>query len=72
MNDGYEMLAAAVVERAVLDYRQAQENIRTKYNVLDAQNVIRALERFFRSEWFGILSDLDGEELVEMLRRETA
>lgn len=70
--DGYEMLAAAVVERAVLDYRQAQENIRTKYNVLDAQNVIRALERFFRSEWFGILSDLDGEELVEMMRRQEA
>lgn len=70
--DGYEMLAAAVVERAVLDYRQAQENIRTKYNVLDAQNVIRALERFFRSEWFGILSDLDGEELEEMMRRQEA
>ena len=67
--DGYEMLAAAVVERAVLDYRQAQENIRTKYNVLDAQNMIRALERFFRSEWFGILSDLDGENLIEMMRK---
>ena len=67
--DGYEMLAAAVVERAVLDYRQAQENIRAKYNVLDAQNMIRRLERFFRSEWFGILSDLDGENLIEMMRK---
>lgn len=70
--DGYEMLAAAVVERAVLDYRQAQENIRTKYNVLDAQNMIRRLERFFRSEWFGILSDLDGEDLIELMRRQEA
>ncbi len=66
--DGYEMLAAAVVERAVLDYKQALENIRTKYNVLEAQNVIRNLERFFRSEWFSILSDLDGEMLVQQLR----
>ena len=70
--DGYEMLAAAVVERAVLDYRQAQENIRAKYNVLDAQNMIRRLERFFRSEWFGILSDLDGEDLIELMRRQEA
>ena len=70
--DGYEMLAAAVVERAVLDYRQAQENIRTKYNVLEAQNVIRNLDRFFRSEWFGILSDLDGEDLIELMRRQEA
>ena len=67
--EGYEMLAAAVVERAVLDYRQAQENIRAKYNVLDAQNMIRRLDQFFRSEWFRILSDLDGEELVEMMRK---
>ncbi len=70
--DGYEMLAAAVVERAVLDYRQAQENIRAKYNVLDAQNMIRRLERFFRSEWFGILSELDGEDLIELMRRQEA
>jgi hypothetical protein len=66
--NGYEMLAAAVVERAVLDYKQALENIRAKYNVLEAQNVIRNLERFFRSEWFSILSDLDGEMLVQQLR----
>ena len=70
--DGYEMLAAAVVERAVLDYKEAMENIRAKYNVLEAQNVIRNLDRFFRSEWFGILSDLDGEDLIELMRRQEA
>ena len=31
--NGYDMLAAAVVERAVLDYKEALENIRAKYNV---------------------------------------
>lgn len=59
--DGYKQLAAAIVERAVIDYRVALK----RYD--DAG--INHLERFFRSEWFMILSDLDGEMLMSKVRR---
>ena len=47
MNDGYKELAAAIVERAVLDYRNALTN-QDKYGRV-------SLEKFFCSGWFDIL-----------------
>lgn len=41
MNDGYKELAAAIVERAVIDYKTALKN--------QDNSVIYSLERFFRS-----------------------
>lgn len=61
MNDGYKELAAAIVERAVLDYRAALTN-QDKYG-----RVI--LEKFFCSGWFDVLSDCDGKILMQMIRR---
>lgn len=59
--DGYTELAAAIVQKAVIDYR-------TALKTSDASG-INHLERFFRSEWFMILSDLDGEMLMSKVRR---
>lgn len=61
MNEGYIMLAAAVIERAVIDYRSA----------LSEKDVaeIRQLKKFFRSDWFDFLSDLDGEVLMAQVER---
>lgn len=61
MNDGYKELAAAIVERAVLDYRAALTN-QDKYKRI-------SLEKFFCSGWFDVLSDCDGKILMQMIRR---
>ena len=61
MNDGYKELAAAIVQRAVIDYKTALKN--------QDNSVIYSLERFFRSAWFEVLSECDGEVLMQMVRR---
>ena len=61
MNDGYKELAAAIVERAVLDYRAALTN-QDKYGRV-------SLEKIFCSGWFDVLSDCDGKILMQMIRR---
>lgn len=58
--DGYKQLAAAIVERAVIDYRVALK----RYD--DAG--INSLEKFFQSEWFMMLSDLNGKALIHMVK----
>ena len=58
----YQLLAEAIILRAVADYRKA-----LKY---DCRGIKRNCERFFRSEWFSILTDLDGESLIQRLRAE--
>lgn len=54
---GVENLRVAIVEQALKDYRRATADERA------------ALERFFRSRWFGMLCDLDPELLIFNLRR---
>lgn len=64
MNDGYKLLSAAIIERALLDYRTALTE--------KDEGKIHECERFLRSQWFDILSDLDGERLIAMVRRNAA
>ena len=54
-----QLLANAIILQAVNDYR-ARSDKRT----------IGEIERFFRSEWFAMLTKLDGEALLEKLREE--
>lgn len=60
--DGYELLAEAVILQAVKDYRKA-----LKY---DERGRKREIEKFFGSEYFRILTDVDGEMLIQKLRAE--
>ena len=64
----YQRLAMAIVKQAVLDYRKALQTL--KYSPRDQGALAEkdSLERFFRSQWFSILCDLDGEELMRMIR----
>lgn len=58
--DGYLQLAAAIVERAVIDY----QNAITQYDEFE----INSLEKFFCSEWFQTLSDLDGRTIIRKVK----
>ena len=79
--ESYERLASAIIIEAVKDYRKAirflkhhphtpeldndpqQNALRDK--VIKNENERGAVERFFRSGWFEMLSSLDGEVLLK-------
>lgn len=72
----YQTLANAIVELAVKDYKKA-----LKYHFKHPQNKeytceVVSLEKFFRSGWYGMLTDLDAEYLMNgvraMVRKEVA
>ena len=55
----YTNLAMVIVEKAMIDYREAY--------VRGDKGAIKELRRFFRSDWFDVLSDLDGEVLMAQI-----
>lgn len=59
---GYENLANAIIIQAAEDYRRALES--------DNRGTLREIERFFRSDWFIVLTDLNPELLLKRLKQE--
>ena len=59
MDIPYENLANAIVLRAVKDYR-----------LHDNEQELARIERFFRSDWFSVLTNVDPEILIDKLRKE--
>ena len=55
----YEELANATILQAVKDYRLS-----------DDEWELQEIERFFRSGWFGVLSKVNPEFLIQSLRKE--
>ena len=66
----YENLANAIIEQAVTDYRRARAKLAKDAEDVMALKMRRETERFFRSAWFGELTILDGELLLEKLEGE--
>lgn len=67
--DPYQALANAIVEMAVKDYKKAlKQHYRFPENPHYAAEVT-SLERFFRSGWYELLTDLDAEYLMTSVRR---
>ncbi len=55
----FENLANAIVLKAVEDYRKT-----------DDRSTQRSIEAFFRSSWYQMLTNVDGEQLIQILRKE--
>ena len=68
MQSPWESLANAVVLKAVEDYRNALNG--KGYDKHTAAEVVHEVERFFRSHWFAILTKVNGEYLIEKLKKE--
>ena len=68
----YEILANAIVEQAAKDYRWARTVLRKAAENVEAMAMRSDTERFFRSAWFGQLTSLDGEWLLQRLEGEFA
>lgn len=65
--DGYEKLAAAVVERAISDYRSALKRLKRKPHDLAAKRMKNDCERFFLDE-ITIYSNIDGKTIMRMVK----
>lgn len=70
MNDGYELLAQAIIVGAVTDYRKALRKLHMNPAREDAIKMVTRCEKFFRSQWYRTLTSVDGEFLIEQLRKE--
>lgn len=66
----YEELANAIVLKAVEDYRRALRKLRRCEDNINALLTVHEVEQFFRSEWFSVLCNLDGEKLIGQLKGE--
>ncbi|SDN09493.1 hypothetical protein [Acetanaerobacterium elongatum] len=72
MNTPYENLANAVILRAVEDYRKSLRVLSMHPYHRDALREKRSILRFFHSDWFRVLTNLDPELLVKRLDKEVA
>ena len=68
--DPYERLAHAIVLQAVSDYRVALKKIKAHPKNREAISEALEIEKFFRSGWYSILTDVDGEYLIRRLQDE--
>ena len=68
--DPYERLANAIVLQAVDDYRVALKKIKAHPKNREAISEALEIEKFFRSGWYSILTDVDGEYLIRRLQDE--
>lgn len=75
---GCQALAAAIINQAVKDWYQCQEAIDSGWSRVKVHEDVnmfgspatrqKIIEGFFVSEWFQVLSDLDGAAMVEQMR----
>ena len=68
LGNGWRALADAIILQAAEDYRRLTRRLITHPDELDKASEIRRIERFLCSNWFGVLSDLDGRMLLQGLK----
>ena len=68
--DGYEKLANGIILLAVKDYRSALKKLKRNPRSQTANDTVQEVERFFRSDWYKSLTEVDGEMLIRKLREE--
>lgn len=68
--DPYVKLANAIIIQAAKDYRNARKKLKKNRKNEEAKLMVEDLERFFCSDYFAALSDLDGQALLTKLEEE--
>lgn len=63
-------LANAIIISAAKDYRVALRRQMRHPDGQETKHTVDRLENFFRSAWFGVLTDVDGEYLMARIRKE--
>jgi hypothetical protein len=67
---GYEALANAIIIQAAKDFRAAYKRMKRFPNDGRAQEEVREITKFFCSQWFVMLSDVDGPTLLKKMKDE--
>ena len=68
--DPYELLGNAIIIQAAKDYRMALRRLSRNRCNRDAQVQADDIERFFHSELYSALTDVDPDMLIRKLREE--
>ena len=66
----YERLANAIILQAASDYRRDLKKLKKNPQNRDVMNNALQIENFFRSPWYQVLTTVDGEFLIQKLRKE--
>lgn len=66
--EAWKRFARAIVVRAAEDYVLALQSVKKCRQNTGAIDEALSLERFFRGQWFEMLSDMDGDYLIRRMR----
>ena len=70
--NGYVELANAIIAQASKDYRSAINQLSLNSNDRVALREKKSIERFFHSDFFAILTNLNGDVLLAKLKEVSA
>lgn len=65
----WEDLAEAIIVRACKDYRKAYRRYLKRQNK-ETEAEVAYQRKFFRSQWFGVLTSANGEVILQKLEEE--
>ena len=68
-NEGCENLVIAIVRQALIDYRDALKALKKSPNNIDKLRIKNECEIFFNSEYFTLLTNVDGTYLLKNIER---
>ena len=68
--DPYQALGNAVVLQAVKDYRDAVKKLSRGKKNTTAEQTKSECEKFFKSGYFNVFTELDGKALLSQLEKE--
>ena len=67
MEENYKALANAIIMQAVKDFRAAYRRQKRLPDNAKVKEDVRELTKFFCSQYFEVLSDLDGPRLLQKI-----
>lgn len=70
--EGIYNLINAIIGQAVKDYRTALNDFKRNPKNAVAEDEIRRIEKFFRGSWYEMMTDVDGEYLIQKIKKEVA
>lgn len=70
VEEPYERLANAIILQAASDYRRDLKKLKKNPQNRGVQDEVMQIEKFFHSSWYQVLTTVDGEFLIEKLRKE--
>ena len=65
-----QMLANAIIIQAADDYRVALRRLKLNRMSREYRQVKEDCERFFQSEWYEVLSNVDGKMIMNRIQKE--